>query len=108
MSPIATKWAKAMVEHMTTNVMPEKMSKVWQRYLKKHSQYYFIIANQLYHQGKDESLRICVTKVETLKVLFHTHSCLLGGYFLTEVTAKAIMRASLWWPMLFREASEYV
>ena len=33
MSPIAPKWAEAIVEYMTTNVMPEKMRKVWQRYL---------------------------------------------------------------------------
>ena len=49
MSPVASKWAKAMVEYMTTKVMPEKMSKVWQRYLQKHSQDYYIIANQLYY-----------------------------------------------------------
>ena len=48
-SPVAPKWAKTMVEYMTTNVMPEKMSKVWQRYLQKHSQDYCSIANQLYH-----------------------------------------------------------
>ena len=33
MSPVAPKWAEAMVEYMTTNVMPEKISKFWQRYL---------------------------------------------------------------------------
>ena len=64
MLPIAPKWAKAMVEYMTTNVMLEKMSKSWQRYLQKHLEDNCIIANQLYHQGKDGSLRICVTKVE--------------------------------------------
>ena len=28
MSPVAPKWAEAMVEYMTTNVMPKNMSKV--------------------------------------------------------------------------------
>ena len=107
-SPIAPKWAKAMVEYMTTNVMPENMSKVRQRYLKKHAQDYSIIANQLYHQGKDGSLRICVTEAEYLEVLFHAQSCLPRGHFLAKVTAKAIMRAGLWWPMLFRDASKYL
>ena len=105
---VAPKWAEAMVEYMTTNVMPKRMSKVWQRYLQKHSQDYCIIANQLYYQGKDKSLRICVTKAEYLEVLFHAHSCLPGGHFSVEVTAKAIMQASLWWPILFRYANEYV
>ena len=108
MSPVAPKWAEAMVEYMTTNVMPEKMSKVWQRYLQKHSQDYCIIANQLYHRGKDGSLRICVIEVEYLKVLFYAHSCLPSGHFSAEVTTKAIMRAGLWWPTLFRDVNKYV
>ena len=55
MSPIAPKWAEAMVEYMTINMMLEKMSKVWQTYLQKQSQEYCITANQLYYQGKDGS-----------------------------------------------------
>ena len=108
MSPTAPKWAKAMVEYMTTNVLPKKMGKVRQRYLQKHSQDYCIIANQLYHRGKDGSLRICVTEAEYLEILFHAHSCLPGGHFLAEVTAKAIVQTGLWWPTLFRDANEYV
>ena len=34
---VAPKWAKAMVEYMTTNVVPKRMGKVRQRYLQKHS-----------------------------------------------------------------------
>ena len=108
MSPIVPKWAEAMVEYMTTNVMPKKMSKIWQRYLQKNSQDYCIIANELSHRGKDGSLRICVTKAEYLQVLFHAHSYLIGGDFSAKVTAKVIMRAGLWWPTLFRDANEYI
>ena len=108
MSHVALKWAETVVEYMTTNVMPEKMSKVWQRYLQKHSQDYCIISNQLYHRGKDGSLRICVTEAKYLEVLFHAHSCLPGGHFSAKVTAKAIMQAGLWWPTLFRYVNEYV
>ena len=108
MSLVAPKWAEAMVEYMTTNVVPEKMSKFWQRYFQKHSQDYCIIANQLYHQGKYESLKICVIEAEYLEVLFHAHPCLLGGHFSAKVTTKAIMRVGLWWPILFRDANEYV
>ena len=42
MAPIAQ---EAMVEYMTTNVMPKKMIKLRQRYLQKHAQDYCIIAN---------------------------------------------------------------
>ena len=96
MSLVAPKWAEALVEYMTTNVVPKKMGKVRQRYLQKQSQDYCIIANQLYHRGKDGSLRICITEAKYLEVLFHAHSCLPGGHFSAEVTAKAIMQAGLW------------
>ena len=108
MSLVAPKWAKAMVEYMNTNVMPEKMSKVRQRYLQKHAQDYCIIANQLYHQAKDGSLRICVIEAKYLEVLFHAHSCLPGGHYSAKVTAKATMQACLWWPTLFRDTNKYI
>ena len=92
MKPFAPKWAKAMVEYMSTKVMPKKMSKVRQRYLQKHAQDYWIIDNHLYHHGKDLSLRFCVTKAEYLEVFFHAHSCFLRGHFSTDVTARAITR----------------
>ena len=76
------------------------MSKVRQRYLQKHAQDYCIFANQLYHRGKDKSLRICVAKAEFVEAFLHTHYYLPRGQFSIDVIAKAIMRARLWWPKL--------
>ncbi|NHV87660.1 hypothetical protein HA385_24060, partial [Escherichia coli] len=47
-------------------------------------------------------------KSEYFGVLYHAHSSLPGGHFSADVKAKAIMRAGLWWPTLFRDANEYV
>ena len=68
LSPIAPKWAETLIEYLTTRVIPEKMSKKQQRYLEKYAQEFSIIANQLYHRGKDGNLRICVTKSEYVPV----------------------------------------
>ena len=46
-----------------------------------------------------------MTKAEHLEVIFHAHSCLPSGHFFAKVMVKEIMRASLWWPTLFRYAS---
>ena len=81
-STIAPKWAEVLVEYLSTNIMPEKMSKLRQRYLEKQAKDFCIIANQLYHRGKDRSLRICVTENEYLRALLHAHSCVPGGHFL--------------------------
>ena len=53
-------------------------------------------------------MRIYLTKAKYLEVLFHAHSCLLGGHFSIEVIEKAIIRAGLWWPTPFRDANEYI
>ena len=71
-SPITPKWAEALVEYLSTNIFPEKMNKLRQRYLQKQAEDFCIIANQLYHRGKDGQMRICVTEKEYVAVLAHT------------------------------------
>ena len=56
-SIVAPKWAEALVEFLSTNVFLEKMSKLRLRYLQKQAQDFCIIANQLYHRGKDGMVR---------------------------------------------------
>ena len=84
------------------------MSKKRQRYLEKYAQEFSIIANQLYHRGKDGNLRICVAKSEYVPVLTHARSYASDGHFSTDVTTKAIMRVGLWWPTLYKDAVEFV
>ena len=107
-SPVAPKWAETLVEYLTTRVIPEKMSKKRQSYLEKYAQEFSIIANQLYHRGKDGNLRICVIESEYVPVLTHAHSYASGGNFSVDVTAKAIMRAGLWWPTLHKDVVKFV
>ncbi len=110
---IAPKWASTIVEYLTKKVYPEKMSKVRQRYLQKQAQDFCIIAEQLYYRGKDGILRICVLESEYVSILEHAHAGIPGGHFLADgdcqtLTAKAIIRAGLWWPTLFQDAALYV
>ena len=95
LSPIAPKWAKTLVEYLTTRVIPEKMSKKRQRYLKKYAEEFSIIANQLYHRGKHGNLRICVIESEYVPILIHAHSYAFEGHFCSDITAKSIMRVGL-------------
>ena len=76
--------------------------------MQKQAQDFCIIANQQYHRGKEGQMRIYVTEKEYVAVLAHAHSSIPGGHFSTDVTAKTIMRARLWWSTLFKDASEYV
>ena len=107
LSPIAPKWIETLVKHLTTRVIPEKMSKKQQRYLEKYVEEFSIIANQLYHRGKGGNLRICVIESDYKLVLTHAHSYAFGGHFSADVTTKAKMRAKLWWPMLHKDDVEF-
>ena len=63
---------------------------------------------QLYHQGKDRSLRVRVLENKYVPILEHAHASVPGGHFSVDVTGKAIMKAGLWWPLLFQDATLYV
>ena len=84
------------------------MSKTRQIYLQKQAADFCLIANQLYHHGKDDQLQICVIESEYLGVLEHAHSSILGGHFSASVTAKTIMRARLWWPTLMQDVEFFI
>ena len=73
--------------------------------MEKYAQEFSIIANQLYHRGKDGNLRICMTESEYVPVLTHAHSYASKGHFSLDVTDKAIMRVGLWWPTLHKDAA---
>lgn len=76
--------------------------------MQKQAQNLCLIANQLYHRGKDGSLRLCVLENEYVPILEHAHASVPGKHLSTDVTTKAIMRARLWWPTLFQDAALYV
>ena len=84
-SPLTPKWVEPIVKFLTTHTFSKNMSKTRQRYMQKQATDFCLIANQLYHCGKGDQLRICVTKSEYLGVLEHAHSSIPGGYFLASV-----------------------
>ena len=55
-NPIAPKWVGHIVHLLSTNTFPTSMNKVRQRYLQKQAHEFCLIANQLYHRGKDAQL----------------------------------------------------
>ena len=51
---------------------------------------------------------MCVLENEYVPILEHAHASVPGEHFSANVTAKEIMRAGLWWPTLFQDATLYV
>lgn len=70
------------------------MGKMWQRYLQKQEQDYCIISNQLYHKGKDGSLRMCVVESKYVPILEHAHASILGRHYFKMKPCLLMMCAS--------------
>ena len=66
-----------------------------------------LIVGHLYKMGPYEILRRCVMEVEQSLILTEAHEGIVGGHYAGKETAQKVLRASLWWPMLHRDAKDY-
>jgi hypothetical protein len=66
-----------------------------------------LIAGQLYKMAPDEILRRCVMEAEHPLIFAEAHEGIAGGHYIGKKTVQKVLLASLWWPMLHRDAKEY-
>jgi transposase InsO family protein len=57
--------------------------------------------------GPDEILRRCVMETEKPLILAESHEGIVGGHYTGKETTQKVLRASLWWPTLHRDAKDY-
>jgi hypothetical protein len=66
-----------------------------------------LINDQLYKLGPNEIIRICVMETEQPLILAESHEGIAGGNYAGRETAQKVLRASLWWPTLHKDAKDY-
>ena len=57
--------------------------------------------------GADEILRRCVMEAKRPLILVEAHEGIAGGNYVGKSIAQKVLRASLWWPNLHRDAKDY-
>jgi hypothetical protein len=57
--------------------------------------------------GPDEILRRCVMDSERPLILVEAHEGITRGHYAGKETMQKVLRASLWWPTLHKDAKEY-
>lgn len=62
-----------------------------------------IISDTLYHRGVDIVLQRCLTHEEAEKVLNDCHLGTCGGHLSSYVIAQKVLRASYFWPTIFKD-----
>jgi hypothetical protein len=68
---------------------------------------YQLIAGQLYKLGLDNILKRYVLNHERQDILWECHSGVAGGHVGGKATAHKVLKAGIWWAMLFKDAKEY-
>ena len=70
--------------------------------------YYLILNDTLYRRGIDSVLRRCLTHEEAEHVLNDYHSGACSGHLSGMATTQKILRASYFWPSIFKDRHETV
>ena len=87
---------------------PLDMSKAEARKLIRLAGAYQLIAGQIYIRGKEDVIRRCALPHEINDILSQAHDGIARGHFASELTARKVLQARLWWPTLFKDSHQYV
>jgi hypothetical protein len=96
-----------IVQFPSTGMAPSEYTITQKKQLVLCTAYFSLIVGQLYKMGPDEILRRCVMEEERKLILAEAHEGIAGGDYVGKATSQKVVRASLWWPILHRDAKDY-
>ena len=89
-----------------------KLSKEWieddRKKIKVNSRHFAVVWHRLFRQRVDGLLRRCVSKVEMPSILVVCYDIVCGGYFSGQLTSQRILKAWYFWPIVFKDAHDYM
>jgi hypothetical protein len=101
-------WYGDIFLYLQTLKFTQYLSRDDQRLVRYQSKKYTIIDDTLYRRGIDSILRRCLTHKEAELVLNDRHKGVCGGHLLRLATTQKILRASYFWPAIFKDCIEAV
>jgi len=96
------------VLYLQTLKFPQHLSRDDQRHIRYQAKKYTIVDDTLYRRGIDDILHRCLTHREAESVLNDCHSVACGGHLSELVIAQKLLRASYFWPTIFKDCIEVV
>jgi hypothetical protein len=96
-----------IVQFLSIGVAPSEYTIPHKKQLVVRAVEFSLIVGQLYNMGPDEILRRCVMEAERPLILEEAHEGIAGGHYAGKETAQKVLRPSLWWPTLHRDAKNY-
>jgi hypothetical protein len=100
-------WYEHIAEFLSTQQLPEGLSKNERRKVRVNSTHFALISGKLYRKGVDGLLRRCLTYGEVPTILEACHDSACGGHFSGRLTAQKALRAGYFWPTMFVDAESH-
>ena len=85
----ALHWANYIVSYLKGKDLDLPKHRL--RAIAQETQDYTLVGEQVYKQGKDQVLRLCVPKEKYIPILEHANACIAKEHFLANITDKKIM-----------------
>ncbi|KAI3743725.1 hypothetical protein L1987_56790 [Smallanthus sonchifolius] len=101
-------WFADLVNYLDAGVIPSFWSAQKRRHFLVQVRHYVWDAPDLFKVGADQILRRCIPEEEVQSVLAHAHSSACGGHLSGKKTAYRVLSCGLFWPTLFKDATNYV
>ncbi len=81
--------------------MPKILTNIHKQWLVRIMEPFTLHKGIMYHMGRNNRFRRCVTRYEAWKILHESHEGFGGGNFATNIITKNILDARYWWSKLF-------
>ena len=101
-------WYADIVEFLTTHKLPGDWTKEERRKVRVNDRQFVVIGHKLFRRGADGVLRRWVSETEVEDILIACHGSACGGHFSGQLTGQKILKVGYFWPILFRDAHDYV
>jgi hypothetical protein len=96
-------WYGDIIIYLQTQTFHPDLSSIDPRRIRYQARQYIIFGDTLYHRGVDSIFQRCLTYDEAKKALNDYHSRECGGHMFGYSIAQKILRASYFWPSLFKD-----
>lgn len=101
-------WFADIANYLVTRKLPSHLSAREKQNIIQKSVAYSWIQEDLFDTGADVIICRCVREEEVFDILKFSHDEPCRGHIVDKQTAYQVLRASYFWPSLFKDAKKYV
>jgi transposase InsO family protein len=99
-------WRAPIVHYLRSETLPPERDEA--NRLKKAAVHYILVGDKLYKRGFSTPLLLCVSEMESQRILKEIHDGSCGNHIGGRSLAGKVIRAGFFWPTILRDASSYV